>query len=94
MARSRRVSATVWLIGGALQPVGAGGLREEGFAARFTGMLTDKAGQWGGFAEPSDLRLVRPVVTAASREGRWSGCCRPRPGRRPDRTCSRGAPTW
>lgn len=27
-------------------------------------MSTDKAGQWGGLAEPSDLRLVRRVVTA------------------------------
>ncbi|MGW8697683.1 hypothetical protein ACWGOK_12285 [Streptomyces eurythermus] len=55
---------TVWLIGGALRLVGGGRLGGEGFAERFTQTLMDKVGQWGDVVEPSDLPIVRQVVTA------------------------------
>ncbi|MEV6809691.1 hypothetical protein [Streptomyces sp. NPDC051132] len=76
-ARSERIAAatalygagelsrgTVWLIGGALHLVGSGHLGGEGFAERFTTTLMDKIGQWDDVLEPSDLPMVRRVVTA------------------------------
>ncbi|MFI9423362.1 hypothetical protein ACIG54_07325 [Streptomyces achromogenes] len=55
---------TLWLIGSALHLVGGGRLGGEGFAEQFTRTLMDKIGQWGDVVEPSDLPMVRRVVTA------------------------------
>ena len=51
------------MIGGALEQIGAGRLGGTYFAEQFTKTLMGKVGRWAEVVEPSDLLMVRQVVT-------------------------------
>ncbi|MEU1667115.1 hypothetical protein ABZ547_26655 [Streptomyces sparsogenes] len=54
---------TAFLIGGALEQIGAGRPGSRQIAEKFTKTLMDKVVQWAAVLEPSDLPMVRRVVT-------------------------------
>ncbi|MEU0924629.1 hypothetical protein [Streptomyces malaysiensis] len=74
---------TVFLIGGALEQIGAGRPGGEQIAEKFTKTLLNKVAQWAEVVEPADLPMVRQVVTVAF-EGRDPVAWRDQAGLVPD----------
>ncbi|MCQ8835814.1 hypothetical protein [Streptomyces malaysiensis] len=74
---------TVFLISGALEQIGAGHPGGEQFAAKFTKTLMNKILHWAEVVEPTDLPMVRQVVTVAF-EGRDPVAWRDQAGPVPD----------
>ncbi|WP_269857018.1 hypothetical protein [Streptomyces sp. RPT161] len=76
---------TVFLIGSALQRIGAGSPDGTQLAERFTKTLMDKVGQWAKteMVEPADLPMVREVVKTVFDE-HGPVACRDQTGPVPD----------